>query len=74
MATKGVNPFAKFEKSGKDKETGKMGKEGSKKEEAFDKKQMAFAKGGFVSRADGVAQRGKTQAKQVAMKCGGKVK
>jgi hypothetical protein len=30
-----------FEKSGKDKETGKMGKEGSKKEEGFDKKQMA---------------------------------
>ena len=40
MATKGVNPF---EKSKKDKDTAavtkKFGKEGSKKEEAFDKKQ-----------------------------------
>jgi hypothetical protein len=35
MATK--NPF---EKSGKDKEPKKAGKEGSKKEEAFDKGQM----------------------------------
>ena len=72
MATKGKFPFALFEKSGKDKETGKMGKEGSKKEEAFDKKQSRFAKGGFVAKADGIAQRGKTQAKQVAMKRGGK--
>ena len=38
MATK-PNPFAKFEKSGKDKEPKGM-KEGSKKEEAFDMKQM----------------------------------
>jgi len=65
-------PFP-FEKSKKDVEPKGM-KEGSKKEEAFDKKQMRFAKGGFVSAADGVAQRGKTQAKQIAMKCGGKVK
>ena len=65
-------PFP-FEKSKKDVEPKGM-KEGSKKEEAFDKKQMAFAKGGFVARADGVAQRGKTQAKQVAMCGGGKVK
>ena len=37
------NPFAKFEKSSKDVDskavTAKYGKEGSKKEEAFDKKQ-----------------------------------
>ena len=72
MATKGKFPFALFEKSGKDVEKKKMGKEGSKKEESFDKKQMNFAKGGFVAKADGVAQRGKTQAKQVAMKKGGK--
>lgn len=43
MAAK-PNPFAKFEKSGKDKDTKavlkKYGPEGSKKEEAFDKKQM----------------------------------
>jgi hypothetical protein len=47
MATK-PNPFAKFEKSGKDKDTKavtkKFGKEGSKKEESFDKKQMKPSK------------------------------
>lgn len=64
------NPFAKFEKSGKDKEPKGM-KEGSKKEEAFDKKQMNFAKGGSVGR-DGVASRGKTQGRVVVMKKGGK--
>jgi hypothetical protein len=45
MATKKPNPF---EKSAKDKDTKavtkKYGKEGSKKEEAFDKKQMGFGK------------------------------
>lgn len=60
MATKGKFPFALFEKSGKDKEVKGKGKEGSKKEEAFDKKQSRFAKGGSV---DGVAQRGKTKGK-----------
>ena len=39
MATKGVNPFAKFEKSGKDVEKKGM-KEGSKAEMMMDKKQM----------------------------------
>jgi hypothetical protein len=67
MATKVVNPFAKFEKSKADKETKGM-KEGSKKEEAFDKKQK-FAKGGSI---DGVAQRGKTVGKTIAMKKGGR--
>ena len=105
MATKGVNPFAKFEKSGKDVEKKGM-KEGSKADMALDKKQMmgmkkggmagggmpmkdgkpafigdgkgAMKKGGAVkkmmgggmakggsasSRADGVAQRGKTVGK-----------
>lgn len=38
MATKKPMPF---EKSAKDKESKKFGKEGSKKEEAMDKKQMA---------------------------------
>ena len=42
---KGKFPFALFEKSAKDKEGN--GKEGSKKEEAFDKKQK-FAEGGRV--------------------------
>lgn len=39
-------PFKPFEKSKADKEVKGKGKEGSKKEEAFDKKQMAFKKGG----------------------------
>ena len=47
MATKKPNPFAakmaKFEKSGKDVEPKGM-KEGSKKEEAYDKKQMMGGK------------------------------
>jgi hypothetical protein len=46
MATKGVNPFAKFEKSGKDKDKGM--KEGSKKDMAMDKKQMAMKHGGMA--------------------------
>jgi hypothetical protein len=80
MATKGVNPFAKFEKSKKDVETKGKGKEGSKKEEAFDKSQMGmkmggmakYATGGFVRAADGIAQKGKTKAKQIKMAGGGK--
>lgn len=48
MATKGVNPFAKFEKSGKDVEK-KGVKEGSKKDMAMDKKAMPkFAAGGSI--------------------------
>jgi hypothetical protein len=54
MATKGVNPFAKFEKSGKDVEPKGM-REGSKKEEAFDMKQMKgmkkMAEGGATDMA-----------------------
>ena len=65
MATKGKFPFALFEKSKADKETKGKGKEGSKKEEAFDKKQR-FAKGG------GVELRGKTVGKTIVMKKGGK--
>ena len=81
MATKGMNPFAKFEKSGKDVEMKGKGKEGSKKEEAFDKSQMMMKKGGATkkmasggsasSRADGIAQRGKTKGKMLNK--GGKV-
>jgi hypothetical protein len=73
MATKGVNPFAKFEKSGKDVEKKGM-KEGSKADMALDKKQM-MKKGGGVkkmasggsasSRADGIAQKGKTKGKML---------
>ena len=64
MATKGKFPFAMFEKSAKDKEKG-AGKEGSKKEEAFDKTQK-FAKGG------GVELRGKTKGTIITMKKGGR--
>jgi hypothetical protein len=64
--------MAKFEKSGKDVEK-KGVKEGSKADMAMDKKQMMMKKGGATkkmasggsasSRADGVAQRGKTKGK-----------
>ncbi len=79
MATKKMNPFAKFEKSGKDVEMKAKGKEGSKKEEAFDKSQMMMKKGGATKKmatgglaaahkaADGVASKGKTKAMQVSM-------
>ena len=65
MATKGVNPFAKFEKSKADKEGAKFGKEGSKKEEAFDATQK-FAKGG------GIESKGKTKGRMIVMTRGGK--
>ena len=74
MATKGVNPFAKFEKSGKDVEK-KSVKEGSKKDMMMDRFQMMkknaapakkMAGGGSASaRADGVARKGKTQGKML---------
>jgi hypothetical protein len=76
MATKKMNPFAKFEKSGKDVEMKGKGKEGSKKEEAFDKTQMMgmkkggmtkMAAGGYTRAADGIASKGKTKAKQIKM-------
>lgn len=78
MATKGMNPFAKFEKSGKDVEK-KGVKEGSKKDMMMDKKQMMMKKGGmpkmatggFVRSADGIAKSGKTKAKQIKMNKGG---
>lgn len=77
MATKGMNPFAKFEKSGKDVEK-KGVKEGSKKDMMMDKMQMKkkggmtkMATGGFVRSADGVATKGKTKARQVKMNKGG---
>ena len=89
MATKKMNPkMMAFEKSGKDVEK-KGVKEGSKADMAMDKMQMAgmkkgggvkkMAAGGFTSEANGIAQRGKTKAKQIVMpgnkgmKKGGKV-
>jgi len=80
MATKGVNPFAKFEMSGKDKEKKGM-KEGSKADMVMDKKQMmGMKKGGMKkmasggsasSRADGIASKGKTKGTFVTMNKGG---
>jgi hypothetical protein len=78
---KGGMSMAAFEKSGKDVEK-KGVKEGSKADMAMDKKQMmGMKKGGATkkmasggsasSRADGVAQRGKTVGKLLAK--GGKV-
>jgi hypothetical protein len=64
MATKGKNPFAAFEKSAKDKEPKGM-KEGSKKEEAFDKSQ-GMKCGGKVkkmAKGGGIESRGKTVGK-----------
>ena len=61
MATKGVNPFAKFENSAKDK--------------AMDKKAMGtkkMASGGFTKEANGIARKGLTKAKQIKMTKGGK--
>ena len=73
MATKGVNPFAKFEKSGKDVEKKGM-KEGSKADMALDKKQMAMKKGGMtkMAKGGGIESKGKTKGTMVAMKKGGK--
>ena len=73
MATKGVNPFAKFEKSGKDKEMKGM-KEGSKMDMAMDKKQMAMKKGGMtkMAKGGGVESKGKTKGTMITMKSGGK--
>lgn len=69
MAAKKKNPFAKFEKSGKDVEVKGKGKEGSKEEEAFDKTQMAgMKKGGKVkkmAKGGGIESRGKTRGKFV---------
>ena len=42
------------------------------KHEKAEMKGEGYAKGGFVRAADGIAKKGKTKAKQVAMKSGGK--
>jgi len=64
-----ANPFVKFEKSKKDVEVKGKGKEGSKKEEAFDKMRMKGMKtggkvqkcaAGGIMRGTGAAIKGKT--------------
>ena len=66
MATKKMNPFAKFEASAKDKAMDKKEMMGMKK---GGMKKMAA--GGFTRAADGIASKGKTKAKQIVMKKGG---
>jgi len=63
MATKGVNPFAQFQKSKKAGEAKGKPKMGMK--------MVGMAKGGFTKEADGVARKGKTKATQIKMKSGG---
>ena len=83
MMAKKKDGMAAFEKSGKDVEKKGM-KEGSKADMALDKKQMMGMKNGGMKKmaggglaaghksADGIASKGKTQGKNIAMKKGGK--
>jgi hypothetical protein len=78
MATKGVNPFAQFQKSKKAGEAkGKPMKSGMPKmggmpmKDGGGVKKMA-AGGTFRASANGIAQRGKTKAAQPKMAGGGK--
>ena len=71
MATKGVNPFAQFQKSGKDAKTkGKPKMGGMPMKSGGGVKKMSA--GGYTRAADGIAQRGKTKAAQPKMAGGGK--
>jgi len=83
MATKGMNLFKGKETYGeelKEAKAIKSGKlspqqyaKGEKSEEKMKKGGMAkYATGGFVRAADGIAQKGKTKAKQIKMAGGGK--
>jgi hypothetical protein len=65
MATKGVNPFAQFKKSGKDADA-----KGKGVNMGGGVKKMA-AGGTFRSSANGIAQRGKTKGTQIKMAGGG---
>lgn len=70
MATKKINPFAKFEASAKDKAMDKKEMMGMKKMASGGMKKMAA--GGFTKEANGIAQRGLTKGKQIKMNKGGK--
>jgi len=69
MATKGVNPFARFQKPGKDKDKGM--KEGSKMKHGGTTK---MAMGGMpkMAKGGGIESKGKTKGTMVRMKNGGK--
>jgi hypothetical protein len=79
MATKGMNLFKGKETYGEELKEAKAIKSGkltpeqyAKGEKSEEKKMKKMATGGYVRAADGVASRGKTKAKQVTMKKGGK--
>ena len=62
-----------FETSKKDVEKKGKGKEGSKKEEAFDAKQMKFAAGGLAKTQSNLKQYGRGIARVMNQKSGGKM-
>jgi len=66
MATKKMNPFAKFEASAKDKAMDKKEMMGMKKGGAA-KKMAAGGLSGAHKAADGVASKGKTKGTQISM-------
>ena len=70
MATKKINPFAKFEASAKDKAMDKKEMMGMKK--GGMKKMAAGGLSAGHKSADGIVSKGKTKAKQVRMSMGGK--
>ena len=84
MATKGMNLFKGKETYGEEMKEAKAIKSGKlspqqyargeKSEEKMKKggMPMKFSAGGFTRAADGVAQKGKTKAKQIKMAGGGK--
>ena len=78
MATKGMNLFKGKEtygeelKEAKAIKSGKLSPQQYAKGEKSEEKMKKFAVGGFVRAADGIAQKGKTKAKQIKMAGGGK--
>lgn len=81
MATKGMNLFKGKETYGEELKEARAIKSGkltpeqyAKGEKSEEKKMKKMATGGYVRAADGIAARGKTKAKQIAMKKGGMCK
>jgi len=72
MATKKMNPFAKFEASAKDKAMDKKEMAGGMGMKSGGKAKKMASGGSASSRADGVAQKGKTKGKLISMAYGGK--
>lgn len=80
MATKAMNLFKGKETYGEElKEaraikSGRLTPEQYARGEKSEEKVKKMAKGGFTRAADGIASKGKTKARQVAMKKGGMCK